>query len=192
MQVLSFLRCDRSVSAGADDPKPCVSFVLSKLLRELREDGINCSRLAIRLLLKNKCCGHYSLSIAQPFLPEGSDSTIIPSKRSKSGCDVQKCVQIHKSVIEDASVEKLEKGKYLYYMHKILLMGMSQLRVFFLTPASGFVAPRRSPRRQYPTPVCSPHTEPDRHSTPVHPPLILSSKCACVCAQVGVCGCVST
>ena len=100
------------MSAGAGDPKPCISFVLSKLLRELKEDGINCSRLAIHLLLKKECCGHYSLSIAQPFLPEGSDSTSIPSKRSKLGCSVLKCVQIHKSVFADATVVKLETGKY--------------------------------------------------------------------------------
>ena len=57
MQVLSFLRCDHSVSAGAGDPKPCISFVLSKLLRELKEDGINCSRLAIHLFLKKNVVG---------------------------------------------------------------------------------------------------------------------------------------
>ena len=120
LQVLSFLRCDCAVSAGSEDPKPCISFVLNRFLRELKQDGMNCSRLAVHSLLKKECSGHYNLSIAQPFLPEGSDSTTIPSKRSKSGCNVLKCVQVHKSVFANANVEKLETGKYIrIIMHTI-------------------------------------------------------------------------
>ena len=115
MQVLSFLRCDRTVSAGAgkSDPKPCISFVLNKLLSELKQEGINSSKQAIYGLLKRECSGHYNLSISQSFLPEGSSATTIPSKRSKSGREILKCVQIHKSVLDTTSLKKLEEGMYI-------------------------------------------------------------------------------
>lgn len=116
-QVLTFLRCDRAVSAGVGDPQPCISFVLNKLLKVLKEGGITCSRLAVHTLLKKECSGHYSLAIAQPFLPDGSKCTTIPSKRSKSGCSVLKCIQIHKCVFEDATMEKLEAGKCIKGIH---------------------------------------------------------------------------
>ena len=111
MQVLTFLRTDRRVTAPGDlSPKPYISFSLPLLCEALQTNGEFITEGGFRKRLDNL---QHKSGLPQWFMKPGSDLGFIPTSLSllKAHGQQRKSVQIYRELFSDEVLAALDKGQ---------------------------------------------------------------------------------
>ena len=115
LQVLTFLRTDRFIKNGVTNI-PVVSILPSQLNEMLKEKNVDSHVYELLLGRLPEIYKTGSKRGIQTFLSPSSDLTIIPQRNSTSAV-YARCIQIYKSAISQSTLELLEMGKLISFIH---------------------------------------------------------------------------